>query len=81
MLNKQVLMKQTLNYASQQQGRKSGQVRVVLFEGHFLRWPEQIFVLHLKTDDLLQFLFLSQADINPSEEEKKEKAYFQGILW
>lgn len=47
----------------------------VLFEGHFLHWPEQIFVLRLKTDDLLQFLFLSQVpDINPSEEEKKEKA-------
>lgn len=55
--------------------------RVVLFEGHFLRWPGQIFVLHLKTDDLLQFLFLSQAcDINPSEEDKKEKAPLRGIL-
>lgn len=54
---------------------------VVLFEGHFLPWPELIFVLHLKTDDLLQFLFLSQApDINPSEEEKKEKAPLGGIL-
>lgn len=52
MLNKQVVMKQTSNYASQQQGRESGQVHVVLFEGHFLHWPEQIFVLHLKTDDL-----------------------------
>jgi len=53
-------------------------VRVVLFEGCFLRWSDQIFVLHLKTDELLQFLLLSQAlDINLSEERgEKGKSYF-----
>lgn len=50
---------------------------VVLSEGHFLRWPEQILVFHLKTDDLLQFLLLSQAlGINLNEEGGKGKSYF-----
>lgn len=54
-------------------------MRVVPFEGHFLRWSEQIFVLRLKTDDLLQFLLLSQAlDINLNEESgEKGKSYFR----
>lgn len=55
MLNKPVVMGQTWNYASQQQGRETGHVCVVLFEGHFLRWSEQIFLLQWKRDDLLHF--------------------------
>lgn len=50
----------------------------MLFEGCFLCWSEQIFLLHLKTDDLLHFLLLSQAlDINQEEMgKKKRKSYF-----
>lgn len=53
-------------------------MRVVFFEGCFLHWSEQIFILHLETDDLLQFLVLSQAlDINLNEERgEKGKSYF-----
>lgn len=78
MLNKPVVMGQTWNYASQQQGRETGHVCVVLFEGHFLRWSEQIFLLQWKTDDLLHFLLLSQVlDINHKEERgEKGKSYF-----
>lgn len=51
---------------------------VVLFEGHFLHWSEQIFLLQWKTDDLLHFLLLSQVlDINHKEERgEKGKSYF-----
>lgn len=50
---------------------------VLLFEDHFLCWSEQIFVFHLKTHDLLQFLLLSQAlGINLNEEGGKGKSYF-----
>lgn len=45
----------------------------MLFEGRFLHWSEQIFVLHLKTDDLLQFLLLSQALHISLGEERGEK--------
>lgn len=38
--------------APQQRGQETRQVHVVLFEGHFLCCSGQIFVLHLKTDDL-----------------------------
>lgn len=51
---------------------------LVLFQGHFLSWSDQIFLLQWKTDDHLHFLLLSQVlDINHKEERgEKGKSYF-----